>query len=72
MPRTVEAVIESDGRVRLLEEVHVTEPRRAILTILDDGAEEPNLTALLTEPAVAEDWNREDEDAAWEHLQRDR
>jgi len=26
-------------------------------------------TALLSEPALAEDWNRPEEDAAWAHLQ---
>jgi hypothetical protein len=26
-------------------------------------------TALLAEPALAEDWSRPEEDAAWSHLQ---
>ncbi|MEW6348732.1 MAG: hypothetical protein AB1646_06690 [Thermodesulfobacteriota bacterium] len=26
-------------------------------------------TALLSEPALAEDWDRPEEDAAWSHLQ---
>lgn len=69
MLRTVEAVIEAGGHVRLLEEVDVSGPRRALVTILDESADEPNLTALLSEAALAEDWNREEEDAAWQHLQ---
>jgi hypothetical protein len=44
--------------------------RRALVTILE---EEPALhlseTALLSEAALAVDWNRPDEDAAWSHLQ---
>jgi hypothetical protein len=36
--------------------------------------EEPALsvseTALLSEPALAEDWNRPEEDEAWSHLQQ--
>ena len=28
-----------------------------------------NVCALLSEPALAEDWNRTEEDAAWAHLQ---
>jgi hypothetical protein len=28
-------------------------------------------TALLSEAALAEDWNRPEEDAAWSHLQPD-
>jgi hypothetical protein len=27
-------------------------------------------TALLSEAALAEDWNRPEEDAAWSHLQQ--
>jgi hypothetical protein len=69
MLRTVEAVIEAGGHVRLLEQVDVSEPRRALVTILDETAEEPNLTALLSEAALAEDWNREEEDAAWQRFQ---
>lgn len=71
MLRTVEAVIDADGQVRLLEEVDVSGPRRALVTILDESADEPNLTALLSEAALAEDWNREEEDAAWQHLQQE-
>ncbi len=34
---------------------------------------EPSIaeTALLSEPALAEDWNKPEEDAAWFHLQPD-
>ena len=66
MLRTIEAVIETDGRVRLLEPISVGEARRALVTVLDEPAE---LTAALSEPALAADWNRPDEDAAWQHLQ---
>jgi hypothetical protein len=66
--KTVEAIIEPDGEVRLVESVQVTSPRRALVTILDEA---PLLqeTALLSEAALAEDWNRAEEDAAWAHLQ---
>jgi hypothetical protein len=44
-----------------------------LVTILD---EEPTAlileTALLSERALADDWNRPEEDAAWAHLQKDR
>jgi hypothetical protein len=33
MHRTIEAVVEADGRVRRLEEVRVDAPRRALLTM---------------------------------------
>ena len=69
MHRTVEAIVDVDGRVRLLEPAHVTGPSRALLTILDEPAEEStNLCAPLSETALA-DWNRPEEDSAWSHLQ---
>lgn len=70
MPRTIEAVIDEAGRVRLLEDVRLSEARRALVTILDDSPPpEPAESALLSEPALAEDWSRPEEDAAWSHLQ---
>lgn len=68
MIQTVEAVVDPDGRVRLLGEVHVAEPRRALVTVLEEPAVVPDETTLLSEAALA-DWNRPEEDAAWSHLQ---
>ncbi len=39
MLRTIEAVIEQNGRIRLLESVPLSGPRRALVTILDDHYE---------------------------------
>lgn len=71
MLRTIEAVIEPDGRVRLLEPIEVSGTRRALVTVLDELGDEAvgDLTARLSEPALAEDWTRPEEDAAWAHLQ---
>ena len=70
MIRTVEAVINKDGSVRLLEGVELSSARRALVTILD---EEPTMladeTTLLSESALAVDWNRPEDAAAWSHLQ---
>ena len=66
MIRTVEAVIDSQGDVKLLEPVRVSGTQRALVTILD---EEPiaavHEAALLSEKALAQDWTRPEEDAAW-------
>jgi len=35
----------------------------------DDAASGAGECALLSEAALAEDWNNPEEDAAWEHLQ---
>ena len=67
--RTVEAILEPNGEVRLVEEVRVSSPRRALVTILEEGPRVDD-AALLSEAALAEDWNRPEEDAAWAHLQQ--
>ena len=70
MIQTVEAVVDEQGMVRLLEAIHLSAPRRALVTILDEGPTPlAHETALLSEAALAEDWNRPEEDAAWSHLQ---
>jgi hypothetical protein len=70
MLRTIEAVIDPDGTVRLLEPVTLSQSRRALVTVLEEEADEAdaNLPALLSEAALA-DWNRDEEDSAWAHLQ---
>lgn len=70
MIQTVEAIIDEQGTVRLLEAIHLPAARRALVTILDDEPfAHPYETALLSEAALAEDWNRPEEDEAWSHLQ---
>ncbi|PYS06251.1 MAG: hypothetical protein DMG12_04725 [Acidobacteria bacterium] len=68
MIKTVEAIIDGDGNIRLLEPVDVKLCRRALLVILDEPGIPSNETALLSEEALR-DWSRPEEDAAWSHLQ---
>ena len=70
MPRTIEATIDEGGNVRLLEPIHLSKPRRAVVTIFTDKRDISE-TALLSEAALAEDWNCPEEDAAWSHLQQE-
>ena len=69
MIKTVEAVIDEHGQVRLRESVNLPSARRALVTILEEEPATISETALLSEAALAEDWNRPEEDAAWSHLQ---
>ncbi len=72
MIKTVEAIIDEQGNVRLLESVQLSRTSRALVTILeDDPATGLPETALLSEAAL-EDWNRPEEDEAWSYLQRER
>jgi hypothetical protein len=68
MLKSVEATIEADGDIHLCEAIHLPHACRAIVTII----EEPDVpeTALLSEAALGEDWNRPEEDEAWSHLQK--
>ena len=72
MVTTIEAVIDEQGRVSLLKSVRLPAVRRALVTILEEAPlSRVSETALLSEPALAEDWKRPEEDAAWSHLQPD-
>lgn len=67
MLRTIKVLLKPDGTVQLLEPVLLGTPRQALLTILEDGDED---TLLLSEAALADDWSRPEEDAAWAFLQQ--
>jgi hypothetical protein len=70
MIKTVEAIIDEQGNVRLLEPIQLGEARRALVTILEEQAVAGvSEAALLSEQVLAEDWNRPEEDEAWSHLQ---
>jgi hypothetical protein len=43
MLQTVEAIIDSDGRVQLMEKVSITQPHRALVTILEEVKEESDV-----------------------------
>ena len=71
MARIIEATIDKEGQVRLLEAVKLPSTRRALVTILED--EEPydsHDVTLMSEAALAVDWNRPEEDEAWAHIQQ--
>jgi hypothetical protein len=53
MIQTVEAVVDVNGQVRLLGEVHVDGPRRALVMVLEEPAGVPRETARLAEAVPA-------------------
>ena len=71
MIQTIEAVIDEQGKVRLLQNVRLPQVRRALVTILEEKPRRfaVSETALLSEAALAEDWDRPEEDEAWSYLQ---
>ena len=69
MSQTLEATIDTKGRVTLHEDIELGKKRRALVTILDEDPKvEISETALLSEDSLAEDWNKPEEDEAWQHL----
>ena len=71
MLKTVEAVLEKDGCLRLTEHLDLTHPQRVLVTFLEEKTDSDAAfeAALLSEAALAEDWDRTEEDQAWQHLQ---
>jgi len=73
MPKTVEAVVDERGHIRLLEPLTLHASQRVLVTVLEEEPEaekrDVSETALLSEETLAEDWNRDEEDEAWKHLQ---
>lgn len=63
------ALLEGDWR----ETIRLVAPQRAVVTIFDeDRTGQVDEAALISEPDLADDWNRPEEDAAWSHLQSGR
>ena len=71
MLKAVEATIDTNGEVHLSEAVHIKTPCRAIVTIIEDDSEMESVdeVTMLSEQALATDWNSPEEDEAWSHLQ---
>lgn len=70
MIQTLEAEIDQHGSVKLAKSVHLDRSYRALVMIMpDETASGAGECALLSEAALAEDWNNPEEDAAWQHLQ---
>jgi predicted DNA-binding antitoxin AbrB/MazE fold protein len=69
MLQTIEAVIDENGTLRMLEPIQLPKLRRVLITILnEEPSDEAANLALLSELALARDWERPEEAAAWSHL----
>jgi hypothetical protein len=64
MFKTIEAEVDEQGNIRPKGGVSLAPGSRVLVTVLTDASE----TALLSEPALAADWSRPEEEAAWAHL----
>ena len=70
---TYEAILQPDGRLQFVDlpAAVARGPRHVLVTFTDDSltADTALSGAVLSEPALAEDWLRDEEAAAWAHLQ---
>ena len=62
---TVEADVDDEGNIRPKEPVSIPPGSRVLITVLEPETAD---TMLLTEAALAADWQRPEEDLAWSHL----
>ncbi len=73
MLHTYEALLQPDGQLQFLDPpVGETRlPRRVLVTFTDEAvtADSALSGAVLSEPALAQDWLHDEEVAAWAHLQ---
>jgi hypothetical protein len=66
MRPTIEAEVDEAGIIRPKEPVTLTPGSKLLITVLEESRSSE--TALLSESALAADWNRPEEDAAWAGL----
>jgi hypothetical protein len=62
--KTIPAEVDETGAIRPEEPVRLPPGAQVLVTVLEDETPE---TALLSEPALAADWERPEEEAAWSH-----
>jgi predicted DNA-binding antitoxin AbrB/MazE fold protein len=62
---TIEAEVDEQGNIKPKEPVVLPPGSRVLVTVLEPSGAD---TALLSEAALAEDWERPEEDAAWSHF----
>ena len=72
MLQTLKAVTDRQGNVCFTQPVKLNQGVQLLVTIPDETKINVSETALLSEAALAQDWNRPEEDEAWAHLQSDR
>jgi hypothetical protein len=73
MLQTYEAVLQPNGQLQFfdLPKGLAQKPRRVLVTFTEEAPEADTALcgATLSEPALAEDWLTDEEEAAWAHLQ---
>ncbi len=69
MENIFEAVVETDGRIRIQHPVHLKTGSKVFVSVPSDAPDSVISGVVLSEGALAADWLNSAEDAAWAHLQ---
>lgn len=70
MLQTVEALIDEQGHIQWLEKVSIKGYRRVLITLLDDDESQEEVL-VAAESALKDDWLKDEEEEAWEHLKKE-
>lgn len=68
MDKVFEAIVETDGRIRLTNPVHLKEGSRVFVSVPSEEKDSAVSGLLLSEKSLANDWLNPEEDMAWSHL----
>lgn len=68
MEQLLRGYVDEHGKIQLPGEVHLIPGQQVLVALSPATLSE---TALLSEAALARDWNRPEEDEAWSHLQEE-
>ena len=72
MLHTYKATVDQKGNLQLPENLTLPSGSQVLITVLDKPLPDTaNDETLLSEQALAKDWNKPEEDEAWETLQQE-
>jgi hypothetical protein len=69
MENIFEAIVETDGRIRIKSPVHLKKGAKVFVSVPSDEADSIIGGVVLSEMTLAADWLNSEEEAAWSHLQ---
>ena len=69
MEHVFEAIVETDGRIRIKSPVHLKKGSIVFVSVPSDEPDSVISGVFLSEKTLAADWLNSEEEAAWAHLQ---
>jgi hypothetical protein len=69
MEHVFEAIVETDGRIRIKSPVHLKNGAKVFVSVPSDEPDSVISGVVLCERTLAADWLNSEEEAAWAHLQ---